>query len=165
MESPSAPARRYFHDFAGVAKRRAYHRALMYKPQPVSPETEHPSADTFSVYCLCAEWCGTCREYRPGFQALDAQFPGVRFHWLDIEERADDLGDLDIENFPTLLIMRGELVLFFGTMLPHLGHLQRTLEVFLAQNREESRAYARSDSERKGWQENADLRFLGNLKR
>ena len=70
MESPSAPARRYFHDFAGVAKRRAYHRALMHKPQPVLPETEHPSADTFSVYCLCAEWCGTCREYRPGFQAL-----------------------------------------------------------------------------------------------
>ena len=119
----------------------------------------------FSVYCLCAEWCGTCREYRPGFQALAAQFPGVRFHWLDIEERADDLGDLDIENFPTLLITRGELVLFFGTMLPHLGHLQRTLEVFLAQSREESRAYACSDSERRGWQENADLRFLGNLKR
>lgn len=87
----------------------------------------------------------------------------VRFLWLDIEDRADDLGDLDIENFPTLLILRGDLVLFFGTMLPHLGHLQRTIEVFLAQTREESLAYAMSDNERKGWQENADLRSIGRV--
>ena len=71
----------------------------------------------------------------------------------------------EVSAFLAARLERGDSVLFFGTMLPHLGHLQRTLEVFLAQNREESRAYARSDSERKGWQENADLRFLGNLKR
>ena len=56
-----------------------------------------------------------------------------------------------------------DLVLFFGTMLPHLGHLQRTIEVFLAQTPEESLAYAHSDNERKRWQENADLRFIGRL--
>lgn len=73
------------------------------------------------------------------------------------------MGDLDVENFPTLLIVRGELVLFFGPMLPHHGHLQRTIEVFLAQSREESLAYANSDGERRSWQANADLRFLGGL--
>ncbi|MFT3849094.1 MAG: thioredoxin family protein [Propionivibrio sp.] len=130
-----------------------------------SAKADLSSDDAFSVYCLCAEWCGTCREYQPGFLALAGQFPGIRFLWLDIEERADDMGDLDVENFPTLLIMRGDIVLFFGTMLPHLGHLQRTLEVFLAQSREESLAYANSDSERRSWQENADLHFLGDLAR
>lgn len=135
----------------------------MDKPQSVSAETDQPSADAFSVYCLCAEWCGTCREYLPGFHGLAAQFPSVRFRWLDIEDRADDLGDLDIENFPTLLITRGEIILFFGTMLPHLGHLQRTLEVFLAQSREESFLYANSDGERRGWQADDDLRSLGRL--
>lgn len=117
----------------------------------------------FSVYCLCAEWCGTCRDYRAGFLGLAAQFPRVRFLWLDIEDRADDMGDLDIENFPTVLIMRGDLVLFFGTMLPHLGHLQRTIEVFLEQTPEASLAYANSDNERKAWQTNADLRLIGRL--
>lgn len=73
------------------------------------------------------------------------------------------MGDLDVENFPTILIVRGDIVLFFGTMLPHLGHLQRTIEMFLAQGREESIAYAESDSERRSWQENADLRFLRGL--
>ena len=128
-----------------------------------SADAEASSPGAFAVYCLCAEWCGPCRDYRPGFLGLATQFPRVRFGWLDIEERADDLGDLDIENFPTLLIMRGDLVLFFGTMLPHLGHLQRTIEVFLAQTPEESLAYAHSDNERKRWQENADLRFIGRL--
>ena len=136
----------------------------MEKQQPASAETESAAADAFAVHCLCAEWCGTCREYRPGFQALAAQFPDVHFVWLDIEERADDMGDLDVENFPTLLITRGEVVLFFGTMLPHLGHLQRTLEVFLAQSREEGLAYAQSDGERRAWQANEDLRFLANLR-
>lgn len=120
-------------------------------------------ADVFRVLCLCAEWCGTCREYRPGFLALAVQFPAVYFDWIDIEDRADDLGDLDIENFPTLLIMRGERVLFFGTMLPHIGHLQRTIEMFTAQSEDESLAYVESDSERRSWQDNADLRYLGGL--
>lgn len=131
--------------------------------QDLSAGAEITTSGEFAVYCLCAEWCGTCRDYRPGFLALANQFPEVRFVWLDIEERADEMGDLDIENFPTLLILRGDLVLFFGTMLPHLGHLQRTVEVFLAQSREESRAYAHSDGERRGWQANADLRCIGSL--
>lgn len=42
---------------------------------------------------------------------LAVSFPETRFHWLDIEECADDLGDLDVENFPTLFIQRQNLVL------------------------------------------------------
>jgi thiol-disulfide isomerase/thioredoxin len=111
----------------------------------------------FLVICLCAEWCGTCREYRPGFDELATRFPGARFRWLDIEEQADDMGDLDIENFPTLFIQRGDSILFFGTLLPHLSHLQRTIETFVEQTPEQSRAYALSNPDRREWQGNADL--------
>lgn len=114
----------------------------------------------FRVVCLCAEWCGTCRDYRPGFESLAGEFPGMRFRWLDIEEHAEEMGDLDIENFPTLLIWRGEHVLFFGTMLPHLSHLRRTLEIFREQSADESRNYALSGAERRGWQADVDLRRL-----
>ena len=48
--------------------------------------------DGFLVICLCAQWCGTCRDYRVGFDELAATFPDVRFSWLDIEEQADELG-------------------------------------------------------------------------
>lgn len=119
------------------------------------------ASDGFLVICLCAQWCGTCRDYRAGFDALAAQFPGVRFAWLDIEEQADELGDLDIENFPTLFIRRDDSVLFFGTMLPHLSYLRRLIETFVEQSPGQSRDYARSTPERLGWQDNADLRGLG----
>lgn len=112
------------------------------------------------VICLCAEWCGTCREYRPGFEGLAVDFPGTRFRWLDIEDHADEMGDLDVENFPTLLIFRGESVLFYGTMLPHVGHLRRMVETFAEHTLEQSRAYAQSNDERRQWQDNEDLRSL-----
>ena len=120
-----------------------------------------PLAAELSVICLCAEWCGTCRDYHSGFNGLAEHFPHVRFTWVDIEEHADVMGDLDVENFPTLLILRNELVLFFGTMLPHLGHLRRTIESFLEQTPEQSRAYAFSSPERRDWQANDDLDHLG----
>lgn len=118
------------------------------------------SETDFAVICLCAEWCGTCRDYRAGFESLVDVFPDMRFRWLDIEDCADELGDLDVENFPTLLIRRGADVLFFGTMLPHLGHLRRTLETFREQSAEESSRYARSSDDRLVWQTNPDLQRL-----
>lgn len=116
--------------------------------------------ESFLVIALCAEWCGTCRDYRPGFMAMADDFPTLRFHWLDIEAQADDLGDLDIENFPTVFIQRADSILFFGTMLPHLNHLHRLIETFLEQTPEQSRQYAHANPERQAWQANADLRHL-----
>ncbi len=115
------------------------------------------------VICLCADWCGTCRDYQAGFYGLAAEFPAARFRWLDIEEDAEQMGDLDIENFPTLLIRRANSIVFFGTMLPHLEHLRRTLETFQEQTLEQSQEYARSNAERLGWQHDADLRSLSEL--
>ena len=119
-----------------------------------------PALAEFVIVCLCAEWCGVCREYQDGFTKLASQFPGAGFHWLDIEEHADDLGDIDVDNFPTLLIKRRELVLFYGTMLPTASHLKRTIEAFLEQSIEESEEYAFSNVERHGWQDDQDLRRL-----
>lgn len=120
-------------------------------------------AATFQVICLCAEWCSTCREYKTGFEALACQFPEMPFKWIDIEARADDLGDLDIENFPTLLVLRAELVLFYGVMLPYPAHLRRTIENFLEQTLQQSRDYAFANPERRAWQTNADFHHLAGL--
>jgi thiol-disulfide isomerase/thioredoxin len=85
------------------------------------------------VSCLCAEWCDTCGQYRPGFLALGEKFPGVEFRWMDIEDQADELGDLaDVENFPTIRVTRDGEVLFHGVQLPIHAHLERLLEELLA---------------------------------
>ena len=82
----------------------------------------------FLVACLCAAWCDTCVAYRPGFLALAARFPRAEFRWVDIEDDAEAVEDIDVENFPTILVRRGEETLFHGVMLPHHQHLQRLLE-------------------------------------
>ena len=79
------------------------------------------------VACLCAEWCGTCRDYRAAFDAAAAGSSG-RFAWIDIEDHPEVAGDLEIENFPTLLIADGERVLFFGTITPHASTLASLVE-------------------------------------
>lgn len=80
------------------------------------------------VVCLCAQWCGTCRGYQSVFEAVAAQFPQLRFVWLDVEEQEDVLGDWDVETFPTVLLGRGAQVQFLGPVLPQPGVLQRLVE-------------------------------------
>ena len=117
-------------------------------------------APELRVTCLCAEWCTSCREYRSGFDGLAVGLPQVRFRWLDIEDEAEALGDLDVENFPTLLIGRAGLVLFYGPMLPQHKHLRRMIEQLLPLSLDESRETALSGEAHRAWQENADLRRL-----
>jgi hypothetical protein len=76
------------------------------------------SEDAWVVACLCAAWCDTCCSYRDNFDRLAALHPDKRFVWIDIEDQADVVGDIDVENFPTLLMQRGDIVAFFGTILP-----------------------------------------------
>ena len=84
--------------------------------------------DAWLVACLCAAWCDTCRAYRSSFDQLAGQHPDKRFVWIDIEDQADFIGDIDIENFPTLLIQRGDAVAFFGTVLPDMKIADRLIQ-------------------------------------
>jgi hypothetical protein len=81
-----------------------------------------------TVTCLCAAWCHTCGEYREGFFALAARFPQARFAWLDIEDDAEAVGEREVENFPTILIERGGMELFYGPLPPRHEHLRRLIE-------------------------------------
>ncbi|MSQ71976.1 MAG: thioredoxin [Betaproteobacteria bacterium] len=112
----------------------------------------------FLVACLCAEWCGTCRDYRVGFDSLPAKNPDAHFIWVDIEDDADWAGNFDVEDFPSIVVQRGELVLFYGPMLPQLGHLQRQLDALRKQTAEEARQYASGNDERRSWQDLFNVR-------
>ncbi len=80
------------------------------------------------VICFCAAWCDTCRAYQPKFDALSESFPQASFVWVDIEDDPALLGDVDVENFPTLMIEAGGGIKFFGTMLPHIELLERLIQ-------------------------------------
>ncbi len=92
---------------------------------------------TVLVACLCAAWCRTCESYQQVFQAACAELPqdGLRVRWIDIEDEADLIGDLDIETFPTLMIADDEAVRFAGPLTPQPETLRRVLRAHLADPR------------------------------
>jgi thioredoxin 1 len=89
-----------------------------------------PPADEspFLVVSMCADWCGTCGEFREAFERMAAADAGGLYVWLDIEDDAALVGDIDIENFPTLAVYREGEPLFYGVTLPQEGVVQRTLQ-------------------------------------
>ncbi|MDB5764544.1 MAG: thioredoxin family protein [Herminiimonas sp.] len=123
---------------------------------------ESMADDKWVVACLCAAWCDVCREYRPGFDELAALHSDKQFVWIDIEDQADVVGDLDVENFPTLLIQRGDTVAFFGTVQPDLKQANRLLLAQTEKSDAELRNEAASSTERKAWQQDCNLRLRLN---
>lgn len=80
------------------------------------------------VVALCAAWCNTCREFRAACEAVAASRPAVSLVWVDIEDDADLVGDLDLETFPTLAIFEGEALRHFGAVLPQAALVERLVD-------------------------------------
>lgn len=79
------------------------------------------------VACLCAAWCRTCDDYVAVFEAQVRDFHALG-QWVDIEDQEAALDGIEVENFPTLLIARGDEVLFFGAIEPQPQTLRRLLQ-------------------------------------
>jgi thioredoxin 1 len=118
------------------------------------------AGDGWVVACLCAAWCGTCGTYRATFEEFSNKHPGLCFVWIDIEDQADELGDLDVDNFPTLLMQKDGVVAFFGTMLPELALAERLLQAQLELGDAELLKISSSNEERRAWQRDCNLRLL-----
>jgi len=115
------------------------------------------------VACLCASWCGSCREYESAFSAWAERNPQHHFVWIDIEDQAELVGDLDIDNFPTLLMQHGSTVSFFGTVEPDTRLAERLLLAQTSKDQAELERDAQSSAQRRAWQDCNLLAHLKNL--
>ena len=88
---------------------------------------DQPARDGLLVACLCAAWCKTCTEFRATFDKLAAASHDAKFVWLDVEDDSALVGDIEIDNFPTLAVFRGDKPLFYGVTMPQEGVVARTL--------------------------------------
>lgn len=89
--------------------------------------TGEPAEPTWWVACLCAAWCGVCRDFLPLFTQQARAHPAMRFAWVDVEDEDETMGDVDIATFPTLLVGRGEQVLFLAPIPPLASQFTRLL--------------------------------------
>lgn len=58
---------------------------------------------------------------------MQARFADAQFLWIDVEDEADLLNPLDVEDFPTLLLAVGNEVRFFGPIQPQPVLLERMI--------------------------------------
>lgn len=94
-----------------------------------APTSATPTPAPLLVACLCAGWCGLCRDYRAVFDAAAAGSAApARFVWVDIEDDEAVLGPVDVDDFPTLLIARDGEPVFFGPLTPQPATLARLLQ-------------------------------------
>jgi thioredoxin reductase (NADPH) len=97
---------------------------------------EQQGNDKLLVVCLCAAWCDACTEFRATFDKLAQQHEEATFVWLDVEDDSALVGDIEIENFPTLAVFRGATPLFYGVTMPQEGVVARTLASLARQDRD-----------------------------
>lgn len=101
---------------------------------PAQPEGDRQPRDVaIHIACLCAAWCRLCGEYTAVFRQVAAvsaaQGVALRWHWIDIEDEADLVGEFNVESFPTLVIVDPSAMRFAGAITPHAQTLSSLLRV------------------------------------
>ena len=87
------------------------------------------SDERLLVVCLCAAWCHVCTDYRAVFDALSREFGSrAQFVWVDVEDDEQALGNVDVVDFPTLLLAQGDELRFFGPVTPHAQTARQLLQ-------------------------------------
>ncbi|MDR2016883.1 MAG: thioredoxin family protein [Burkholderiales bacterium] len=80
------------------------------------------------VICLCAEWCAVCRDFKPEYSALAQQHPKTLFAYIDIEDDEALIGALELDDFPTLVVFRGDALVHFGIVKAKRSNIVQLLQ-------------------------------------
>jgi len=86
-----------------------------------------------TIWCLCAEWCVICREFKPVFLNLQSAHPQHQWRWIEIEDHDEALSDIDIKSFPSIVIASstGQWC-FAGAIEPRIDTLFRMVRSSMA---------------------------------
>ena len=110
-------------------------KVLTASPDDASVLAERLANGGLLVVGLCADWCGTCKEFRLAFDRIAAAMPSATFVWLDIEDDSALAGDIDIENFPSIAVFRNGEAVHYGVTDPLQGVVARLLGALFENDR------------------------------
>lgn len=85
-----------------------------------------------TVFGLCASWCGTCRGWEAVLASTALAADWVA-HYVDVEAHDALLQAVDVEDFPTVVLVDAQgTPRFAGTVLPHGSTLARLMQAVAA---------------------------------
>lgn len=59
-----------------------------------------------------APWCGPCRQFAPVYESLAEQHEDLVFAKVNTEEERELAGHFRIRSIPTLMVFRGQIIVF-----------------------------------------------------
>ena len=81
------------------------------------------------VACLCAGWCSSCAAWHDTFAELAQASANDCFVWIDIEDHAALIADVEVETLPVLLVQPAHAGPgFLGPIEPRAAMLRALLE-------------------------------------
>jgi thioredoxin 1 len=84
--------------------------------------------NSLTIIFLCAQWCDVCRAFSVLLQNHKNQHTDFSYVWIDIEEQADRVDPIEINDFPTLLLLKNNAPIFFGSVRPELTSIIQLIE-------------------------------------
>ncbi len=79
-----------------------------------------------TLILFCADWCSSCREFKPNFDALN--IPSLSRYWVDIEKDEWLMSEIEVENLPSVfLVSTDKASWYFGEIRPSSLFLEKIL--------------------------------------
>lgn len=79
-----------------------------------------------TLILFCADWCSSCREFKPIFDAFN--YLGLSRHWVDIENEDQLMPGIEVENLPSIFVLSNDkLSWYFGAIRPSSLFLEKIL--------------------------------------
>lgn len=76
-----------------------------------------------------ATWCGPCRMVAPLLEKLEPEYPGIKFHKVDIEEVPELATEFEVSAVPTFILFKdGEPAKVLKGAVP--AYIKHTLEQY-----------------------------------
>jgi thioredoxin len=94
--------------------------------------TETIEANDMVIVDFWAQWCPPCRNFAPVFESVSEKYPDIVFAKLNTEEEQGLASHFQIRSIPTLMIFRGQIIIFnqAGSLPAH--HLEDVIQKALA---------------------------------